>query len=89
MLTINNELLNSCYPPLVDCLKNCLDGFWYRIYPVAREGDVGDAKTLHIGDNIGYACEGVSEVLTKIDFDGQTATFLKTISEPPVGGCPI
>ena len=69
--------------------RDSVEGLWYRIYPVAREGDAGDAKTLHIGDNIGYACEGVSEVLTKIDFDGQTATFLKTISEPPVGGCPI
>lgn len=69
--------------------KDSVDGLWYKIYPVTREGDLGEAKVLRIGDNIGYQCEGISEILTKIDFEKQTATFLKTINEPPVGGCPI
>jgi len=69
--------------------KDSVDGLWYRIYPVAREGDSGNVKTLHIGDDIGYQCEGVSEVLIKIDFEKQTATFLKTIVTLPIGGCPI
>lgn len=29
------------------------------------------SKTLRIGDDIGYACEGISEKLTSIDFPGQ------------------
>lgn len=66
-----------------------LDGLWYQIYPVARVDDTGEPKTLHIGDNIGYACDGVSEKLTKIDFVNQTATFIKITSEPTDGGCPI
>lgn len=66
-----------------------LDGLWYQIYPVARVDDIGEPKTLHIGDNIGYACAGVSEKLTKIDFVNQTAIFVKITSEPTDGGCPI
>lgn len=68
---------------------NSIEGLWYRIYPVARVGDTGEPKTLHVGDDIGYACDGVSEVLTKIDSNNQTATFLKTTTEPTKGGCPI
>lgn len=66
-----------------------VEGVWHRIYPVAREGDVGERRTLHIGDDIGYSCEGVSEKLIKIDTVEQTATFLKTTTPPPIGGCPI
>jgi len=44
---------------------------------------------LHIGDDIGYACEGVSEKLITIDYSGQTVTFAKTVSTSPPYGCPI
>ena len=64
-----------------------VDGLWYQAYPVAR-GE-GTPKTLHIGDDIGYSCEGVSEKLTSIDFSGQTITFAKIVGQRPVGGCPI
>ncbi len=64
-----------------------VDGLWYQAYPVAR--NIGIAKTLHLGDDIGYACEGVSEKLTNIDFPGQTVTFTKIVGQRPNGGCPI
>lgn len=38
---------------------------------------------------MGYACEGISEKLTNIDFAGQSVTFIKTVGQPPEGGCPI
>ena len=66
-----------------------VEGVWYRIYPVAREGDIGETKTLRIGDDIGYSCDGVSEKLIKIAPAEQTATFLKITNQPPLGGCPI
>ena len=64
-----------------------VNGFWYQAYPVARSE--GSPKTLHIGDDIGYVCEGVSEKLTDIDFSGQTVTFTKIAGKRPIGGCPI
>ncbi|OHA50021.1 MAG: hypothetical protein A2991_01830 [Candidatus Terrybacteria bacterium RIFCSPLOWO2_01_FULL_58_14] len=64
-----------------------VEGLWYQAYPVAREE--GEPKTLHIGDDIGYACEGASETLISIDFSGQVITFNKIAGEPPLGGCPI
>ena len=64
-----------------------VEGLRYLAYPVSRVE--GDPMTLHIGDDIGYACEGVSEKLASIDFSGQKVTFTKIISEPPLGGCPI
>jgi len=64
-----------------------VDGFWYQAYPVAR--DEGAPRTLRIGDDIGYACEGVSEKLTDIDFSAQTITFTKIVGKQPMGGCPI
>ena len=64
-----------------------VEGLWYQEYPVAR--NEGTPKTLRIGDDIGYACEGVSEKLAGIDFLGQTVTFAKVVSRPPPGGCPI
>lgn len=67
--------------------SDSVDGLWYQAYPVAR--NEGAPRTLHIGDDIGYACEGVSEKLTSIDFSGQTITFTKIIGKQPVGGCPI
>ncbi len=64
-----------------------IEGLWYQEYPVGRE--VGEPRTLRIGDDIGYACEGVSEKFTSIDFPGQKVTFTKITSQPPYGGCPI
>lgn len=64
-----------------------VEGLWYQAYPVAT--NQGTPKTLRIGDDIGYACEGVSEKLTSIDFYGQKIIFTKTLGPAPLGGCPI
>ncbi len=58
---------------------NSVDGLWYEAVPVVRSNDPGLPKTLHVGDDIGYACEGVSDILTSIDFSGQGVTFTKII----------
>lgn len=67
--------------------RDRVDGIWYQAYPVPR--DIGEPKTLYIGDDIGYACEGVSEKLISINFSKQTVTFNKIVGEKPLGGCPI
>jgi len=67
--------------------SDSVEGIWYQAYPVPR-GE-GTPKTLHIGDNIGYGCEGISEKVTKIDFDAQTVTFTKVVVQRPDYGCPI
>lgn len=64
-----------------------VEGLWYQKYPVAR-GE-GEPKTLYIGDDIGYPCEGVSIRLISIDFSSQTVTFNKVVGRPPYGGCPV
>lgn len=64
-----------------------VDGLWDQKYPVSIEPGV--PKTLHIGDDIGHNCEGVSEKLTSIDYRGQRVTFTKVVGEEPMGGCPI
>ncbi len=64
-----------------------VDGLWYQAYPVAT--NVGTPRTLHINDDIGYACEGISEKLTAIDLSAQTITFTKVVGKRPMGGCPI
>ena len=46
-------------------------------------------RILHIGDDIGMICAGVSEKLTNIDFSGQRVTFTKIVGQPSYGGCPI
>ncbi len=66
-----------------------VDGLWFQAYPIERPNDPGTPKILHIGDDIGYACEGVSEKLISINFSAQTITFNKVIGQPPLGGCPI
>ena len=67
--------------------SNNVEGLWYQAYPVATMNGV--PKTLHMGDDIGYACEGVSEKLTSIDFASQTVTFTKITGPRPFGGCPL
>ena len=57
-------------------------------YPIERP-DGGMVRNLQLGDDIGTACEGISERLTSIDFSGQKATFTKRVGEQPSGGCPI
>ena len=64
-----------------------VDGLWYQAYPVAR-GE-GEPRTLRVGDDIGYACEGISEKLISINFSNQTVTFDKVTGVSPIGGCPI
>jgi PKD repeat protein len=64
-----------------------VDGLWYQAYPVAT--NQGTPKTLHIGDDIGYACAGVSEKLRVINSGAQTVTFSKVTGAAPLGGCPI
>ena len=65
-----------------------VEGLWADEYPIPMLGD-GTPRTIRIGDDIGYACTGVSEKLISINFSGQTITFNKVIGERPVGGCPI
>lgn len=67
--------------------RDSVDGLWSQAYPVATEE--GTPKTLRIGDDIGYGCEGVSDKLTSIDFSGQRVTFTKSWQKAPYGGCPI
>ena len=66
---------------------NSVDGLLYILYPVAMAQ--GQPKTLHIGDTVGYACEGKTAILSAIDLVNQTATFSETIRSAPLGGCPI
>jgi hypothetical protein len=66
-----------------------VDGLQAIVYPVARSDGSGTPRTLHIGDDIGLACEGISEKLTSLDFSGQTVTFTKITGPAPRGGCPI
>ena len=51
-----------------------VDGLWFQAYPIERPNDPGTPKTLYIGDDMGYACEGVSIKLISINFVGQTIT---------------
>ena len=67
--------------------SDSVEGLWYQPHPVGK-GE-GEPRTLHIGDDIGHACEGVSEKLISIDFSGQTITFNKIVGQPPEGGCPV
>ncbi|MBS3113533.1 hypothetical protein J4448_00365 [Candidatus Woesearchaeota archaeon] len=64
-----------------------VEGLWYNADPVPRPE--GTPRTLRIGDDIGYTCEGISEKLTSIDFSDQKVTFTKIVGERPLGGCPI
>lgn len=66
--------------------QDSVDGLWYQAYPVAT-GE-GTPKTLHIGDDIGYGCEGISDKLTSIDFPGQKITFTVSWGKASYG-CPI
>jgi hypothetical protein len=64
-----------------------VDGLSYTLYPVAMLQ--GGAKTLQIGDMVGYACEGKTATLSNIDVVNQTVIFNETIKNAPPGGCPL
>lgn len=66
-----------------------VEGLWYQAYPLEIPNDPGSPKILHLGNDIGYACDGASEKLTNINFSKQEVTFTKITGEPPFGGCPI
>jgi len=66
---------------------NSVDGLSYILYPVAMLQ--GQPKTLHVGDTVGYACEGKTAALFSIDVVNQTVIFNETIKNAPRGGCPI
>lgn len=63
-----------------------VEGLFYSKYPIPDLK--GTPRTLHIGDDIGYTCEGVSEILTRIDFVGQKMTFTKVSGQRPPAACP-
>lgn len=65
-----------------------VEGLWKDAYPVQTSRD-GTPKTIRIGNDIGYSCEGVSDKLTSIDFSGQKITFTRVVGQPTYGGCPI
>lgn len=46
------------------------------------------ARTLHVGDDVGIACAGWSEILQTIDYSDQIAVFTKTTGLKQ-WGCPI
>jgi len=64
-----------------------VDGLFFARWPIVTSEGV--PRTLHIGDDIGYACEGISEILTSIDYKSQTVTFTRTVSSTPPYPCPI
>src|SRR5216684_3197638 len=62
-----------------------VDGIWHYHYGVPL---APTRMTLHIGDDIGYACMGYSEKLISIDYSGQEVTFTKIRVGSP-GRCPV
>lgn len=66
-----------------------VEGLWFDIYPIERPNEPGTPKTLFVGDDVGYACEGVSKKLISINFPDQTVVFDKIVGQRPLGGCPI
>lgn len=70
---------------------NSVEGLWSWAGPVSKSPpDPSLPRTLHIGDDIGYECEGISEKLTSIDYTNQTVIFTRAESKKlPWGGCPI
>lgn len=69
--------------------QDSIEGLWFEIYPVEGPNDMGVLKTLHIGDDIGYVCDGISKKLTSINFLEQRISFTKIKGEAPIGGCPV
>ncbi len=68
-------------------LPDRVNGLWFTAYPVPREE--GEPRTLRVGDDIGYACEGVSIKVLYLDSVRGRVTFQKKTSPEPMGGCPI
>lgn len=68
---------------------NTVDGLNYPYMIVENVNQKGEPLTLHIGDDIGLACAGISVKLSVIDFSNQTVTFSEVVGTKPFGGCPI
>ncbi|HAO64372.1 TPA: hypothetical protein DCQ44_00115 [Candidatus Taylorbacteria bacterium] len=68
--------------------SDSVEGTWWPSTPVISENDPGVPRTLHIGDDVGLTCAGVSDKLLSIDYSGQTITFNKVFNHPAYG-CPI
>ena len=66
---------------------NSIDGLMYTLYPVAMLQ--GKTQTLHLGDTVGYSCEGKTAILSNIDVINRIVIFNETIKNAPPGGCPI
>src|SRR5438552_15960889 len=65
--------------------SDTVEGTIYYLYPLAYEGV---PKTLLVGEEIGYGCDGTLTKLTNIDYKNQTVTFTKEVNGP-TGACPI
>jgi hypothetical protein len=65
--------------------SNTVSGLIYVQYPVAAT--LGSETTLHIGDTVGYACDGTEAKLTEI-YANNTAVFTH-LTTSTRGGCPI
>lgn len=68
-------------------LPDKVEGLWFEAYPVAREEGV--PRTIRVGDNIGYACEGISIRVMWIDSVRGRVTFEKKTTETSNATCPI
>ncbi|MCL5011575.1 MAG: hypothetical protein M1594_01630 [Candidatus Marsarchaeota archaeon] len=64
--------------------SNSVTGLIYTEYPVAYLS--GTAKTINIGDTVGYSCDGTLAKLVSIN--NQTAVFELNTTKS-FGGCPI
>jgi|GEM_PF-1657978 len=69
--------------------SDTVEGTWYDLTGVTSWNPKGVYKILKVGDDVGYACEGISEKITGIDITTQKVTFDRIESTPPKGGCPL
>jgi Domain of unknown function (DUF4382) len=70
----------------IDYNSSTVSGLLYVQYPLAT--NVGENTTLHINDNVGYACDNTEFRLTSIYANG-SAVFTHILTTSTVGGCPI
>ena len=65
-----------------------VEGIWYDMTPVSYQNPKGVNKVLRVGDDVGYACLGISEKITGIDVNIGKVGFNKVVGAPAWGGCP-
>jgi hypothetical protein len=65
--------------------SNNVTGLSYIWYPVATTK--GTPTTLHMGDTVGYNCDGSLKILTT--FNSTSVTFTNVSTGSKYGGCPI